>query len=210
MRIIFATGNEDKIREIRRILGGISAPVYSLKEIGLTSEAEENGATFEENALIKAQEIWDKLKASGELKYTMVMADDSGLCIDHMGGQPGVQSARFMGHDTGYDIKNQAILDAMKDVPDEERGAAFVCSIAAISERGRVYKTRGEMRGRIAHEIAGNGGFGYDPIFYLPEYGCTSAELTEDQKNEISHRGQAVRAMKELLLFHQYLFEKRP
>ena len=170
MKIIFATGNQGKIREVKEILGD-QVEVLTMKEAGVDCDPEENGSTFTENAYIKARAVREKCKASGnkELIDCIVMADDSGLEIDAMPGELGVKSARFMGHDTSYDIKNQAILDRMKDVPVEERGARFVCAIAAILPDGRELDTKGVMEGQIGYEISGNGGFGYDPIFYLPE-----------------------------------------
>ena len=200
MKIIFATGNQGKIREVKEILGD-QVEVLTMKEAGVDCDPEENGSTFTENAYIKARAVREKCKASGnkELMDCIVMADDSGLEIDAMPGELGVKSARFMGHDTSYDIKNQAILDRMKDVPVEERGARFVCAIAAILPDGRELDTKGVMEGLIGYEISGNGGFGYDPIFYLPEYQASSADISAEEKNRISHRGQALRQMKELL-----------
>lgn len=200
MKIIFATGNQGKIREVKEILGD-QVEVLTMKEAGVDCDPEENGSTFTENAYIKARAVRKKCKASGnkELIDCIVMADDSGLEIDAMPGELGVKSARFMGHDTSYDIKNQAILDRMKDVPVEERGARFVCAIAAILPDGRELDTKGVMEGQIGYEISGNGGFGYDPIFYLPEYQASSADISAEEKNRISHRGQALRQMKELL-----------
>ncbi|MEE3358029.1 MAG: RdgB/HAM1 family non-canonical purine NTP pyrophosphatase [Lachnospiraceae bacterium] len=200
MKIIFATGNQGKIREVKEILGD-QVEVLTMKEAGVDCDPEENGSTFTENAYIKARAVREKCKASGnkELIDCIVMADDSGLEIDAMPGELGVKSARFMGHDTSYDIKNQAILDRMKDVPVEERGARFVCAIAAILPDGRELDTKGVMEGQIGYEISGNGGFGYDPIFYLPEYQASSADISAEEKNRISHRGQALRQMKELL-----------
>lgn len=191
-RIIFATGNEGKMKEIRMILADLGIPVVSMKEAGVSADVEENGTTFEENAIIKA-------KAIMELTGEMVMADDSGLAIDYLDGAPGVYSARFMGEDTSYDIKNQALIDKLAGVPDEKRTARFVCFIACALPDGRVLTSYGTMEGIIGYEIKGANGFGYDPIFYLPEYGCTSAEITPEQKNELSHRGKALRSMKELL-----------
>ncbi len=187
------------MREIRDILADVDAEVYSLKDLGLKSEADETGETFEANAQIKVREIYDILKPQDQMKDTVIMADDSGLCIDFLGGLPGVHSARYMGYDTDYKIKNAAILDQLKDVPDEERGAGFVCHIAAITEDGTLYDAEDEMRGRIAYEPAGKEGFGYDPIFYLPEFGRTSGELSEEEKNKISHRGKVLRIMKDIL-----------
>ncbi|MDD5833525.1 MAG: RdgB/HAM1 family non-canonical purine NTP pyrophosphatase [Clostridiales bacterium] len=199
MRIVFATGNAGKIREIRDILADVDAEILSLKDLGLSSEAEENGSSFGENARIKIMEIYDILNKRSDMKDTVIMADDSGLCIDCLGGEPGVHSARYMGHDTSYVIKNRAILDRLRDVPEEERGAGFVCHISAIDENGRIFDAEGEMRGRIAHESRGSEGFGYDPIFYLPELGRTSGELSEEEKNAISHRGKVLRMMKDIL-----------
>ena len=200
MKIIFATGHQGTIRAVKELLGD-QVEVLTMKEAGVDCDPEENGSTFTENAYIKARAVREKCKASGnkELMDCIVMADDSGLEIDAMPGELGVKSARFMGHDTSYDIKNQAILDRMKDVPVEERGARFVCAIAAILPDGRELDTKGVMEGQIGYEISGNGGFGYDPIFYLPEYQASSADISAEEKNRISHRGQALRQMKELL-----------
>ena len=169
MRIVFATGNAGKMREIRDILADVDAEVLSLKELGLKSEAEEDGETFEENARIKVREIFDILKGRHEMHNTLIMADDSGLCIDALGGEPGVHSARFMGHDTDYKIKNAAILKQLEDVPDDKRGAAFVCHISAIDEDGRLYDAEDDMPGAISRESRGAEGFGYDPIFISEE-----------------------------------------
>lgn len=192
-RIIFATGNEDKMREIRMILKDLNIPILSLKEAGISAGIEENGSSFEENALIKA-------KAIMEMTNEVVMADDSGLEIDFLDGAPGIYSARFMGEDTSYDVKNTALIEKLEGIPDEKRTARFVCAIACVLPDGRALTSCGIMEGRIGYEIKGENGFGYDPIFYLPEFGCTSAELTQEQKNELSHRGKALRNMREKLL----------
>ena len=191
-KIIFATGNEGKMREVRMILGDLGIQVISMKEAGVTAEADENGTTFEENAIIKAKEIMEK---TGEI----VLADDSGLEVDALGGEPGIYSARYMGEDTSYEIKNQNIIDRLADAKEEERTARFVSAIAAVLPDGSELVTEGTVEGLIAHEPAGNGGFGYDPIFFLPEYGCTSAELSMEEKNKISHRGKALQMIKEEL-----------
>lgn len=191
-KIIFATGNEGKMREIRMILGDLGVPVLSLKEAGIHADIEENGKTFEENARIKACAI-------SKMTGGIVLADDSGLVIDYLNGEPGIYSARYMGEDTSYDIKNNNLIERLSGVPEEKRTARFVCAVAAALPDGRVVTTRGVMEGRIGHRIAGANGFGYDPIFFLPRYGCTSAEISAEQKNEISHRGAALRAMKEEL-----------
>ncbi len=184
-QIIMATGNMNKVREIRRMLRGTNLKVLSLKEAGIEAEIEENGTTFEENAAIKAETIRD-------LTGKIVMADDSGLEIDALGKEPGIHSSRFMGEDTSYTIKNQAILDLLKDVPEKERTARFVCAVAIAYPDAPTITFRGTFEGRIAHEIKGENGFGYDPIFYVPEKGKTSAELSPDEKNAISHRGKAL------------------
>ena len=182
MRIIFATGNAGKMREIREIMADMDM---------------ENGTTFEENAQIKA-------KAVAACTKDIVLADDSGLEVDYLNKEPGVYSARYLGEDTSYDIKNQAILDRLKGVPKEQRTARFVCAIAAVLPDGKTLVTRETIEGYIGECPAGENGFGYDPIFYVDEYHCSTAELTEEQKNEISHRGKALRSMKKLL--HEYGF----
>lgn len=198
-RIVFATGNEGKMKEIRMILADIGVPVVSMKEAGIVEKIEENGTTFEQNAAIKARRVM-------ELTGEMAMADDSGLEIDYFDGAPGIYSARFMGEDTPYEVKNSSIIEKMRDAGEEERTARFVCAIACAMPDGTVLSSRGVMEGRIAHEIKGENGFGYDPIFYLPECGCTSAEITPEKKNELSHRGKALRDMKEKL--RNYLNQK--
>lgn len=192
-KIIFATGNAGKMKEIRVILGDMGYEILSLKDIGIQSCVEENGTTFEENAIIKAQEIWNQTGG-------LVMADDSGLEIDYLNKEPGIYSARYMGEDTDYKIKNRSLIERLNGVPDEERKARFVCAIAAILPDGNKIVTKGIMEGRIGYEECGKNGFGYDPIFILPEYGCTTAELTMEQKNKESHRGKALRFMREELL----------
>ena len=191
-RIIFATGNQGKMKEIREILSGLDVEVVSMKEAGIQADIEENGTTFEENAVIKAKTIC-------ELTGEIVLADDSGLEIDYLNKEPGVYSARYMGEDTSYRIKNQSLIDRLEGVPDEQRTARFVCAAAAAFPDGRVKTVRAAMEGRIGYEEKGENGFGYDPIFYLPEYGCTSAELSLEEKNKISHRGKALRAIRDEL-----------
>lgn len=188
-KIVFATGNEGKMREVRLILQDLGFPVLSMKDAGVSLDIEENGTTFAENAMIKARAVWEKTGG-------IVLADDSGLVVDYLGGEPGVYSARYLGEDTSYEIKNQAIIDRLADAKEEERTARFISAIAAVLPDGSELVTEGTVEGLIAHEPAGNGGFGYDPIFYLPEYGVTSAEIPIEKKNEISHREKALEAMK--------------
>ena len=191
-KMIFATGNEGKMREVRMILGDLGAEILSLKEAGIQAEAEENGTTFEENAVIKAKEIMEKTGA-------LVLADDSGLEVDALNGEPGIYSARYMGHETSYHIKNKNLIERLEGKTGEERSARFVCAIAACFPDGRVLTTRGTLEGQIGYEEKGENGFGYDPIFYLPEYQCYSGELPLEEKNKLSHRGKALRLMKEQL-----------
>ncbi len=196
--IIFATNNANKMREIRQILTGLNARILSQKEAGIQTDVEETGTTFEENALLKAHAVADKLSdpdTDPSLRGAIVLADDSGLEIDALNGEPGIYSARYMGKETPYEEKNQNLLTRMDGVPEEERTARFICAVAAVFPDGTVETVQGTMEGLIAQEPAGENGFGYDPIFYLPEYGCTSAELPPEKKNEISHRGQALRKM---------------
>ena len=197
--IIFATGNKNKMIEIRMILEDLGCRILSQKEAGIQADVVEDGTTFEENALIKATEIAKIAHGMPEYKNAVVMADDSGLEIDYLNKEPGIYSARYMGEDTSYDIKNQALLDRLEGVPDEKRTARFVCAIAAILPDESSEVVRGTMEGIIGHEIAGKNGFGYDPIFFLPEYGCTSAEVSPEKKNELSHRGEGLRKMRKIL-----------
>ena len=192
-RIIFATSNEGKMKEIRLIMADSGYEVVSLKEAGISADIEENGATFEENAAIKASAI---AKMTGEL----ALADDSGLEVDYMDKAPGIYSARFLGEDTSYDIKNNYILEKLSGVPQEQRSARFVCAIALADPDGKIVTKRGTIEGYIGYEIRGENGFGYDPIFMVPEYNKTTAELSIDEKNKISHRAKALRAMKEELV----------
>lgn len=192
-RIVFATGNQNKMREIRMILADLGMEIYSMKELGVDIDIEENGKTFEDNAKIKARAV------AQVLPDDIILADDSGLEIDYLEKAPGVYSARFAGEDTPYDIKNRLLLDKLDGVPDEQRTARFVCVIAAAFPNGEVQTVRGTMEGIIGHEIEGNNGFGYDPIFVVPECGCTTAQMDSVKKNELSHRGKALRAMRKVI-----------
>ena len=192
-KIIFATGNENKMKEIRMILSDLGMPILSMKEAGIYVDVVEDGSTFEENALIKATEI------AKTVENCIVLADDSGLEIDYLNKEPGIYSARYAGENTSYDIKNNLLLSRLEGVPDEKRTARFVCAIAAAFPDGTTEVVRGTIEGRIGYGIAGENGFGYDPIFYVPEYGCTTAEMNPEQKNELSHRGNALRAMRKIM-----------
>lgn len=191
-KLIFATGNKDKMREIREIMADCEVEILSMKEAGIVVDIVEDGKTFEENAMIKA-------RAVAEYADAIVLADDSGLEIDALNKEPGVYSARYMGEDTSYSVKNQNLIECLEGVPKEKRTARFVCAIAAVLPDGQELMTRQTMEGYIGWEPEGENGFGYDPIFYLDEFGCSSAALSREQKNEISHRGKALRAMKDLL-----------
>ncbi len=190
-RLIFATSNQGKVNEFRQMLGD-QYEILSMKELGIDIDIVEDGKTFEENAIIKA-------KALMEETHEMTLADDSGFEVDCLGGEPGIYSARYLGEDTPYDIKNAEILRRCQGVPDEERGARFVCVIACASPDGTIDTAKGVIEGRLAYEQRGENGFGYDPIFYLPERGCTTGEMAPEEKNAISHRGIAIRKMVKLL-----------
>lgn len=191
-RIVFATGNEGKMREIKGIMADVCEDVISMKELGIGTDAEENGQTYEENALIKA-------RAAAKQTRDIVLADDSGLEIDYLNREPGIYSARYMGEDTPYSIKNANLIERLDGVPEARRTARFVCAIAAVLPDGREITVRAAIEGRILYEERGKNGFGYDPIFYVPDLGKTTAELTEEEKNQVSHRGKALRLMKEEL-----------
>lgn len=192
MKIIFATGNENKLREIRQITENMGIEIVSMKDAGYYTEVEETGTTFEENAYLKASAIAKKCNLP-------TLADDSGLEIDYLNKEPGIYSSRFMGEDTPYPVKNAELLRRMEGVPDEKRTARFVCAICLVRPDGSSETVKATMEGRVAYKIAGENGFGYDPIFFLPERGCTSAELSPEEKNAISHRGKALRMMRDIL-----------
>ncbi|MDE6942799.1 MAG: XTP/dITP diphosphatase [Lachnospiraceae bacterium] len=193
-KIIFATGNEGKMREVREILQDMDADILSMKEAGIDIDIVEDGTTFAENAAIKARAV-----AAATQEEAIVLADDSGLEVDYLDKEPGIYSARYMGEDTPYSIKNKNLIDRLEGVPDNKRTARFVCAIAAALPGGEVVTTSGVIEGRIDHEEKGNNGFGYDPIFYVPEYGRTTAQLSVEEKNRISHRARALAAMKKEL-----------
>ncbi len=199
-RIVFATGNAGKVKEIQMILEDTGLQVVTMKEAGIATKIEENGTTFAQNALIKARTV-----AAAGTGQDIVMADDSGLVVDALGGEPGIYSARYLGEDTPYAVKNRNLIERLAGVPDERRTARFVCAIAAVLPDGKELLCEAAIEGRIGYEERGDHGFGYDPIFYVPEYGKTTAELTEEEKNRISHRGKALRLMKEELRRHAYI-----
>lgn len=196
--IIFATANEGKMKEIRMILAdlvldGQPVSIRSMKEAGINVPILENGNSFAENAEIKAKAV------AAFAEGAIVLADDSGLEIDYLGGEPGIYSARYLGEDTPYSVKNQNLIDRLAGVPDQDRTARFVCAIACVLPDGRLFTKQATIEGRIGYEERGANGFGYDPIFMVPEYGRSTAELCEEEKNEISHRGKALQAVKEEL-----------
>lgn len=204
-RIVFATGNAGKMHEIKMILEGLTikgepVELLSMKEAGIDVEIEENGSSFEENALIKARAVADAVASAAENIPAIVMADDSGLEVDQLNGEPGIYSARYLGEDTPYHVKNHNLIQRLLGVPDERRTARFVCAIAAVLPDGMELSARETVEGRIGYEERGENGFGYDPIFLIPPYDRTTAELTEEEKNDISHRGKALRAMRKQLV----------
>lgn len=190
-KLVFATGNQGKVNEFRQMLGD-EYEIYSMKELGIDVDIVEDGKTFEENAVIKAKTV---MEATGE----MVLADDSGFEVDCLNKEPGIYSARYMGEDTPYSVKNAELIRRCEGVPEEKRDARFVCVIACAYPDGTVDTATGVIEGKIAHEPKGENGFGYDPIFFLPERGCTTGELPPEGKNEISHRGIAIRKMVDIL-----------
>ena len=192
MKIVIATGNAGKMKEIKSIFNNSDYEVVSMKEEGIVADVDENGSTFEENALIKAREI---AKLSGNI----VLADDSGLEVDYLNKEPGIYSARYMGEDTPYSVKNASLIARLDGVEFEKRTARFVCAVAAVYPDGKELVVRETMEGYIGYEKKGVNGFGYDPIFYLKEFDKTSAEISLEEKNKISHRGKAFRAIKALM-----------
>lgn len=188
--IIFATQNKDKVKEVKQIMSDMNVNIITMQEAGIDIDIIEDGETFEANAIKKAKEI---MKISGH----MVFADDSGLEIDYFNKAPGVYSARYLGNDTPYEEKNAIILNKMKDVPQPKRGARFVCAIAAaFPNQEDLIVTRGVVEGRIGDEPRGTGGFGYDPIFFPEGFDTSTADISPELKNKISHRGKALEAMK--------------
>ena len=198
--IIFATGNAGKIREIKEIFKELDLTILSMKEAGVSADPEEDGESFEDNSIIKAKAVRKLVDESyPEPSQVLVMADDSGLEVDYLDKAPGIMSARFMGHNTSYDIKNNEILKRLEGVPDEKRTARFVCAVSAVFSGGEALVTRQTMEGRIGYEIEGKNGFGYDPIFIPDGYDVTSATISPEEKNEISHRGKALRSMLKMI-----------
>lgn len=193
MKIVFATKNKGKVNEVVKIFNTDKIELVTMEQAGIDIDVVEDGTTFEENAEKKAVEI---MKASGEA----AIADDSGLEIDFLDKQPGIHSARFLGHDTPYSIKNAKILDMLKDVPEGKRTARFVCAVCLALPDGRIIRSKGTLEGRIGNKITGENGFGYDPIFFIPEKNCYSAELSTEEKNKISHRGKAMAELREKIL----------
>ena len=213
--IIFATGNAGKMKEIRNIMADMQVELLSMKEAHLSPEIDENGTTFAENAMIKASGVARALRTAFEQQKregissdgftlpdpdcTIVLADDSGLEIDYLNKEPGIYSARYLGEDTSYHIKNANLIERLTGVPDRDRTARFVCAIAAVLPDGSTLSEHGTIEGIIGYEERGENGFGYDPIFLLPEIDKTTAELKADEKDAVSHRGKALRAMKQAL-----------
>lgn len=200
MKVVFATGNKDKMFEIKEILSGMGSisNVLSMKEVGLDPEIIEDGSTFEENAMIKATVVWDEAKKAG-MTDVLVLADDSGLCVEALNGEPGIYSARYMGKDTSYREKNANLIERVNKEGNGNRRAQFVCAIAAVFPDGTKEVVRGVCDGEIADKEYGTNGFGFDPIFYVPSLHCTTAELEPEQKHAMSHRGNALRLMREVI-----------
>ena len=203
MKVIFATGNKDKMVEIREILDGLGCvdEIVSMKEAGLNPDIIEDGSTFEENAMIKASVVYEAALQKG-IDNVLVLADDSGLCVDALNGEPGIYSARYMGEDASYRDKNANIIDRVNKA-GTNRKAQFVCCIAAVFPNGTQNVVRGVVDGEIADREYGENGFGFDPIFLLPDRGLTTAQIPPEEKNAISHRGNALRLMKDEILKYE-------
>lgn len=197
MKVIFATGNKNKVKEAAAIMAGTGIDIISMKEIGLDPEIDENGTTYQENAAIKARTVSRLLPQ--EYRDCAVLADDSGFEVDYLNKEPGIYSSRFMGEDTSYAIKNRAIIDKLEGVPDEKRTARFCCAIVCVLPSGKELVSFATYEGSVAYEAKGTNGFGYDPIFMVPGYNKTDAELPPEVKNTIGHRGKALRDMKQKL-----------
>lgn len=198
-KLILASNNKKKIKELKEILIDLQVEVRSLSDENIDIDVVEDGTTFEENAKKKAKEIYELLRSRNEENF-IVLSDDSGLEVDYLNGEPGVYSARYAGEHGQDDKNNEKLLKNLNGVPKEKRGAQFVCQIAIFDEDGRYYTVRGEVRGYILEELSGEGGFGYDPLFFYEPFNKTFAELTPDEKNKVSHRGEALRKLKEIIL----------
>lgn len=192
-QLVIATGNRKKGAEMAAILADTGLEILTLADFpGVDADIEETGATYMENAEIKA-------RAAALATQRVCIADDAGLEIDALGGQPGIHSKRFLGEDTSFPEKMAYILERLKDVPDEQRGCRFNCAVAIVTPDGQVFRCWGICEGRVAREMRGSYGFGYDPIFYLPHLGRHMAELPPEEKHKISHRGIALACAKEVL-----------
>lgn len=191
-KLIFATGNADKLREFKEMLDPEAFEIMTMKEAGVDIEIEETGKTFEENARIKARAVAAHVDG-------IVIADDSGLVVDALGGEPGVYSSRYMGEDTPYEEKNAKIIERLRGLPQERRTARFVCALDVMLPNGEEQTVTGVMKGYIGEKPMGENGFGYDPIFYVEPQNVSTAFLSPEEKNAISHRGQALRAVKRIV-----------
>lgn len=191
--IIVASSNTHKIKEVKTILAPLAYNVQSMREAGIELEIEEDGQTFEENALLKA-------RALAEISDDIILADDSGLEVDILEGAPGIYSARYAGEHGDDQANNRKLLDQLKDVPKHQRGARFYCAIAMVYPEGKEIVVAGECKGTIILKPKGHNGFGYDPLFYIPHLDKTYAQLDTQEKNSISHRSKALDRLKEVLL----------
>jgi XTP/dITP diphosphohydrolase len=189
IKLVLGTRNENKVREIKQILADTPVEIVSLADFPDVQPADEDGETFEENAVKKALHVWRQTGLA-------CLADDSGLEVDALDGDPGVRSARFAGEPVSYEANNRKLLGLLEGVAEEDRGARFVCVAVLVTPKGKMVLQRGELKGTIAHEPRGAFGFGYDPVFYIPRRKRTLAELDPGTKNEISHRGTALAALK--------------
>lgn len=197
-KLILASNNSKKIKEMKEILNDLDVEVKSLENENINIDVVEDGQTFEENAKKKAKEIYEFLLERGDKNF-IILADDSGLVVDYLNGEPGIYSARYAGEHGNDSKNNEKLLRKLNGVSKENRDAKFICQLAIFTEHGEYYKVTGEVQGSIIEEVHGKGGFGYDPLFFYEPLNKTFAELTAEEKNEISHRGIALKELKQII-----------
>ena len=197
-KLILASNNQHKIKEIEEMLSDMSIEVKSLKDENINIDVVEDGKTFEENSKKKAKEIYEYLLKRGDKDF-LVLADDSGITVDYLNGAPGIYSARYAGEHGNDSKNNEKLLENLKGVPKEKRGAQFVCQLALYTSEGKYYSVEGKVEGYIIEELHGEGGFGYDPLFFYEPFNKTFGEVSAEDKNSVSHRARALKKLKEIM-----------
>ncbi len=197
-KLILASNNAHKIKEIQEMLSDMNIQVKSLKDENIDIDVVEDGKTFEENAKKKAKEIYEYLLKRGDNNF-LVLADDSGITVDYLNGAPGIYSARYAGEHGNDSKNNEKLLENLKGVPKEKRGAQFVCQLALFTSEGKYYSVEGKVEGYIIEELQGKGGFGYDPLFFYEPFNKTFGEVSAEAKNSVSHRAAALKKLKEVM-----------